>query len=121
VAFDGAAAGSLGLRPALLRLAALGLLAAAVAVAVQGLGNLLVLAVLVAPAVAGSRGARSPAAAMVRSAGVAIAAGVVGIYASFHLGSAAGASVALALCAAAAVGVALPARRRPRAAAPTAA
>ena len=104
VAFDGPAAGSLGLRPALVRLAALGLLAAAVAVAVQGLGNLLVVAVLVAPAVAGRRNARSPARAMARSAGVAIAAGVVGIYASFSLGSAAGASVALTLCAAAALG-----------------
>ena len=104
VAFDGPAAGSLGLRPALVRLAALGLLAAAVAVAVQGLGNLLVLAVLVAPAVAGRRHARSPARAMARAAGVAIAAGVVGIYASFNLGSAAGASVALTLCAAAALG-----------------
>jgi ABC-type Mn2+/Zn2+ transport system permease subunit len=104
VAFDGPAAGSLGLRPGLVRLAALGLLAAAVAVAVQGLGNLLVLAVLVAPAVAGRRHARSPARAMVRAAGVAIAAGVVGIYASFALGSAAGASVALTLCGAAALG-----------------
>jgi ABC-type Mn2+/Zn2+ transport system permease subunit len=111
VAFDGPAAGSLGLRPALVRLAALGLLAAAVAVAVQGLGNLLVLAVLVAPAVAGRRHARSPARAMARAAGVAIAAGVVGIYASFHLGGAAGASVALALCAAPALGAGLPARR----------
>jgi ABC-type Mn2+/Zn2+ transport system permease subunit len=120
VAFDGMGAGSFGLRPALVRLAALGLLAAAVAVAVQGLGNLLVLAVLVAPAVAGSRSARSPGVAMARSAAVAIGAGVVGIYASFHLGSAAGASVALALCAAAAVGAALPARRS-RAAAPSAA
>jgi ABC-type Mn2+/Zn2+ transport system permease subunit len=120
VAFDGGAAGSLGLRPTLVRLAALGLLAAAVAVAVQGLGNLLVLAVLVAPAVAGSRNAPSPARAMARSAGVAIGAGVIGIYASFHLGSAAGASVALALCAAAGVGAALPVRRS-RHAAPSAA
>jgi ABC-type Mn2+/Zn2+ transport system permease subunit len=113
VAFDGAGAGALGLRPALVRLAALGLLAAAVAVAVQGLGNLLVLAVLVAPAVAGRSGARSPARAMARSAAVAIAAGVVGIYASFHLGTAAGASVALTLCAAAAL-PALAARPRVR-------
>src|SRR3954470_15662893 len=117
VAFDGAGAGALGLRPALVRLAALGLLAGAVAVAVQGLGNLLVLAVLVAPAVAGRPGARSPARAMARAAGTAVAAGVIGIYASFHLGSAAGASVALTLCAAAALpalGGRLRAQLRPR-------
>lgn len=104
VAFDPPGAGSLGAKPALVRLAALGLLAAAVAVAVQGLGNLLVLAVLVAPAVVVRRRAPSPARGMLEAAAVAILAGVVGIYASFHLGSAAGASVALTLCAAAALG-----------------
>jgi ABC-type Mn2+/Zn2+ transport system permease subunit len=108
VAFDGPGAGALGLRPALVRLSVFGLLAAAVAVAVQGLGNLLVLAILVAPAAAGRRHARSPARAMGRAAVLAIAAGVVGIYASFQLGSAAGASVALALCATAALGALLP-------------
>jgi zinc/manganese transport system permease protein/manganese/iron transport system permease protein len=73
-------------------------------VAVQGLGSLLVLAVLVAPSVAVRGRARSPRAAMLAGAGVAAAAGVSGIYASHHLGSAAGASVALALCLAAALG-----------------
>ena len=48
-AFDPAGASALGLRPSLLRLALLVLLAAAVAVTVQGLGALLVLAALVAP------------------------------------------------------------------------
>jgi ABC-type Mn2+/Zn2+ transport system permease subunit len=104
VAFDSPGSGPLGVRPTIVRLAALGLLAAAVAVAVQGLGNLLVLAVLVAPAAAIRRHARSPARAMAQAAAVAVAAGVVGIYASFHLGAAAGASVALTLCAAAALG-----------------
>ena len=118
VAFDGTGAGALGLRPALVRLSVLGLLAAAVAVAVQGLGNLLVLAVLVAPAAAGRRHARSPARAMARSAGLAIAAGIIGIYASFQLGTAAGASVALTLCAAAVLplGARPPAPPRPRSA-----
>lgn len=101
VAFDPAGAGALGVRAALVRLAALALLAAAVAVAAQGLGNLLVLAVLVAPAAAVRGRARSPARALAAAAAVAVVAGVAGVYASFHLGSAAGASVALALCAAA--------------------
>ncbi len=115
VAFDGLGAGALGIRPALVRLAALGLLAAAVAVASQGLGNLLVLAVLVAPAAAVRRHASGPARGMLEAGAVAIFAGVVGVYASFHLGSAVGASVALTLCAAVALGApAWPARARLR-------
>jgi ABC-type Mn2+/Zn2+ transport system permease subunit len=110
-AFDAAGAATLGLRPALLRLVLLVLLAAAVAVAVQGLGALLVLAVLVGPPLAVRRHARTPARAMLGGAAVAVLAGVVGIEVSFHVHSAAGASVALVLCAAAALGGAL--RRSP--------
>jgi ABC-type Mn2+/Zn2+ transport system permease subunit len=113
VAFDPAGAASLGLRPGRVRLALLALLAAAVAVATQGLGNLLVLAVLVAPAVAVSRHASSPGAAMAGGAGVAVVSGTAGIYASYHLGAGAGACVAIALCAAAAVGALLPRWRAP--------
>jgi ABC-type Mn2+/Zn2+ transport system permease subunit len=112
VAFDPVGAGALGARPRVVSLGLFMLLAAAVAVAVQGLGSLLVLAVLVAPSMAVSRRARSPAAAMLSAALVACACGVVGIYASHHLGTAAGASVALALCAAAVLGRRLPARVR---------
>ncbi|MEA2402661.1 MAG: hypothetical protein QOK00_3064 [Thermoleophilaceae bacterium] len=104
VAFDPSGAASAGLAPARVRMALLFVLAAALAVAVQGLGSLLVLAVLVAPAVAVRGRARSPGAAMVAGAVVAAAAGVAGIYASHHLGTAAGASVALALCLAAVLG-----------------
>ena len=111
-AFDGAGAAALGLRPALLRVALLTLLALAVAVAVQGLGALLVLAVLVAPPVAVRRHAGTPGRAMLAGAALAVLAGAVGIEISFHAGSAAGASVALALCAAAALGAALPRRER---------
>ncbi len=113
VAFDPAGAAAAGMRPALVRLGLLFLLAAALAVAVQGLGSLLVLAVLVAPAVAVRGRTRSPRAAMLAAGAVAAVAGLVGLYASHHLGSAAGASVALALCAAAALG----SLRRPSAAA----
>ncbi|HZG48212.1 MAG TPA: metal ABC transporter permease [Thermoleophilaceae bacterium] len=108
VAFDAPAAAAAGLRPALVRLALLALLAVAVAVAVQALGALLVLAVLVAPPVAVRRHARTPARAMVAAGAVAVLAGVVGIELSSHADSATGASVALALCAAAALGAALP-------------
>lgn len=111
--FDASGAAALGLRPGLVRLALLSLLAAAVAVAVQGLGALLVLAVLVAPPVAVRRHARTPGAAMLGGAAVAVLAGLAGIQLSALLGSAAGASVALVLCAAAALGALLP--RRPRA------
>ena len=112
-AFDSAGAAALGVRPPVLRLTVLILLALAVAVAVQGLGALLVLAVLVAPPVAVRRHSATPGSAMRAGAVLAVAAGAVGIEVSFHAGSAAGASVALALCAAAALGAALPTRGRP--------
>ena len=104
VAFDATGAATAGVAPAPVRLALLLVLATALAVAVQGLGSLLVLAVLVAPAVAVRRHARSPRTAMLAGAVVGAGAGVVGLYASHHMGSAAGASVALALCSAAALG-----------------
>jgi ABC-type Mn2+/Zn2+ transport system permease subunit len=118
VAFDPAAARAAGLSAGGVTLALAGLVALTVLVGLEGLGNLLVLAVLVAPAAAIRRHARSPAAAMLAGAGVAVAAAIVGVYASYHLETAAGASVALALCAAAAVGAAVPARGRPRRPAP---
>jgi ABC-type Mn2+/Zn2+ transport system permease subunit len=111
VAFDPSGAAAAGLRPGLVRLVLLGLLAAAIAVAARGLGALLVLAVLVAPPVAVAGRARTPARAMLAAGGVAVLAGLVGIEVSFHAGSAAGASVALALCLAAALGAAVPVRR----------
>jgi ABC-type Mn2+/Zn2+ transport system permease subunit len=114
VAFDPAAARALGLRPVAVTAALLALLAAALVVAVQGLGNLLVLAVLVAPPVAVRRHVSSPARAMAAGAVVAVAAGVIGIYVSQHLDLAAGAAVALSLCAAAALGALLPVRRAAR-------
>lgn len=112
VAFDPTGAASAGVRPTVVRIALLALLAAAIAVAARGLGALLVLAVLVAPPVAVGRTARTPAAAMLAGGAVAVLAGVVGIEVSFHAGTAAGASVSLALCLAAALGAALPIRIR---------
>jgi ABC-type Mn2+/Zn2+ transport system permease subunit len=111
-AFDPQGASATGVRPGLVRAALLALLAAAIAVAVQGLGTLLVLAVLVAPAVSVRRHTTTPARAMLAGAALAVAAGLVGIELSFHAGTAAAASVALVLCAAAALGAALPTRSR---------
>ncbi|MCA1656293.1 MAG: metal ABC transporter permease, partial [Actinobacteria bacterium] len=87
VAFDPAGAGALGVRPGVVRLALFMFLAAAIAIAVQGLGSLLVLAVLVAPAVAVRQSAASPRGAMLSGAAVGAGCGVLGVYASHHLGS----------------------------------
>lgn len=107
-AFDVDGAGALGVRPGLVRLALLGLVAAAVAIAVQGLGALLSLALIVAPALAVRRHSPTAGRALVAGAVVGAIAGAAGIYLSYHAGTAAGASVALTLCAAAAVGAAAP-------------
>lgn len=99
VGFDRGSAGALGVRPGAVDVALLVLLAAALLVAVQGLGNLLVVAVLIAPASAARLLTRRMAPMLALSAGIAVVAGVAGIYISYHAGTAAGASVALALVA----------------------
>lgn len=80
------------------------LLAAATAVAVQGLGNLLVLALLVAPGAAALALSRRLVPALLLSVALAAAAGVAGLLLSYHAETAAGASVAL--CAVAVAGLA---------------
>jgi ABC-type Mn2+/Zn2+ transport system permease subunit len=114
-AFDPEGAGAVGIRTAAVTAALLVLVALALAVAVRGLGNLLALAVLVAPAVAVRDHARTPAGAALAGAAVAVLAGLAGVLVSFSLGVATGASVALALCLAALAGAWLPALRPPRA------
>jgi ABC-type Mn2+/Zn2+ transport system permease subunit len=115
VGFDVAGARAVGLSPAALGAVMLALLAVAVAVSARGLGNLLVLAAIVAPGLAVRGRMRGPGRAMAAAAGIAAAAGTLGIYASFHLDAAAGACVALALCATAAVPLAAgPLSRRRR-------
>jgi ABC-type Mn2+/Zn2+ transport system permease subunit len=114
VAFDAAGAAALGVRSGVVRVALAVLLAAAVCVAVQGLGNLLALAAVLAPPVAVRRHVTSVPAAMAAGAAVGAAAGLAGIYASYALDIAAGAAVALALCAAAAIGALVPVRGRRR-------
>ena len=115
VAFDAQGAGAAGVRAGLVTAALLVLVALSLAVTVRGLGNLLSLAVLVAPAVAVRRHSATPGRAALLGAGVAVVAGVAGVLLSFALGLATGASVALALCVAALAGAGLPALRPRRA------
>jgi ABC-type Mn2+/Zn2+ transport system permease subunit len=94
--FDPVAAPSLGVSPGRARLALLALLAIAVVAAVQGLGNLLVLALIVAPASAGIRLGGSLRAQLALAAAIGALAGLLGLVASAELDVAAGAAVALA-------------------------
>jgi ABC-type Mn2+/Zn2+ transport system permease subunit len=97
VAFDRASAPALGRRPLLVDIALGVLVALAILVAVQGLGNLLVVAVLIAPAAAARLVTRRISTMMAAAVAIAVAAGVAGLYASFYLGTAAGGSIAGAL------------------------
>lgn len=97
--FDRTAARSLGVSPAFADAALLVLLAAGIVVAVQGLGNLLVVAVFVGPAAAASRLTARMAPMMVLAAALAAAAGIAGLYLSYYAGTAGGASIALAIVA----------------------
>jgi len=97
VGFDRAAARALGRAPALVEPALLALLAAVLLVAVHGLGNLLVVALLVAPAAAARLVSRRVPTMMAAAVAVAAVGGVCGLYASYYLDTAAGASVVVAL------------------------
>ncbi len=94
VGFDRSAASALGVSPLLADGALLVALSLAILVCVQGLGNLLAVALLVGPA-AGARLLASRMATMIALAvGLGVAGGVAGLYLSFHLDTAAGASIA---------------------------
>jgi ABC-type Mn2+/Zn2+ transport system permease subunit len=97
VGFDRLSASGLGVRPLAIDAALLVLIALALLVAVQGLGNLLVVAVLVAPASAARLVARRMAPMMAGSAAIAVLAGAGGLYLSYYAGTAAGASIAAVL------------------------
>jgi ABC-type Mn2+/Zn2+ transport system permease subunit len=98
--FDRAAARSLGAAPAATEAALLVLLAPAIVVAVQGLGNLLVVAVFVGPAATARQLTERIGPMIGIAVAVAVLAGLVGLYLSYYAGTAAGASVALAIVAA---------------------
>jgi len=71
------------------------LLALTTLVAVQALGNLLVVALIIAPAAAALRLGTRLAPTLALAAGLAILSGVGGLYVSHYLEVAAGASIAL--------------------------
>jgi ABC-type Mn2+/Zn2+ transport system permease subunit len=119
VGFDRGSARALGAPPLLADVALLILIAAAILVAVQGLGNLLVVAVLVGPSATARLLTRRVPAMMALAALIGVLCGVAGLYLSYHAGTAAGASIAGALVgayllAAAADALGLPRRRRAR-------
>lgn len=95
--FDPLHARALGRSPAALDLVLAVLLAAATLVAVQALGNLLVVAMLVGPAATARLLTRRMAPMMVTATGVAAGASVAGLYVSYHAKVAAGGAVTLAL------------------------
>ena len=98
--FDRGGARALGVSPGLADAALLVLLAAAVLVAVQGMGNLLVVAVLVAPAATARMLTRRIGPMMLSAAAIGAIAGIGGLYASYYANIAAGAAIALAMVAA---------------------
>ena len=95
VAFDPTAAPGLGAHTGRVELGVLALLSVTVVAAVQALGNLLLVALLIAPAAAARRVTAQLVPALVLAGMLAALAGVGGLYVSHYLGVAAGASVAL--------------------------
>jgi ABC-type Mn2+/Zn2+ transport system permease subunit len=98
--FDRGAARSLGAAPAATETALLILLGLAIVVAVQGLGNLLVVAVFVGPAAVARQLSDRIGAMIAIAVATAVLAGLAGLYLSSYAGTAGGASVALAIVAA---------------------
>jgi ABC-type Mn2+/Zn2+ transport system permease subunit len=99
VSFDRTSARSVGVPTEPMDVALLILIALSVLIAVQALGNLLVVALLIAPAAAARLLARRLLPMMATAAALAIVSGIAGLYVSYHLRTAAGASIALALVA----------------------
>jgi ABC-type Mn2+/Zn2+ transport system permease subunit len=110
VGFDAGTAPSLGVRPAPVTLAVLALLALTTLIAVGSLGNLLVVAIVIAPAAAALRLTRRLVPALVAAGALGVTAGIGGLYLSHYADLAAGASIAL--CAVATFGLALAATAR---------
>jgi ABC-type Mn2+/Zn2+ transport system permease subunit len=114
VGFDRLNASALGVRPGVVDVALLLLVAGALLVAVQGLGNLLVVAVLVGPAACARAVTRRMSTMMGVAAVVAVAAGCGGLYLSYYASTAAGASIAAVVVGVYAVALALGAALRAR-------
>jgi ABC-type Mn2+/Zn2+ transport system permease subunit len=97
--FDRTTARALGARPLVAELALLALVAATIVVAVQALGNLLVVALLVGPASAAQLASDRLGPMMVVGVITALAGGIGGLYVSYYAGTAGGASIAATIVA----------------------
>jgi ABC-type Mn2+/Zn2+ transport system permease subunit len=97
--FDRGTARSLGVSPALADAALLLLLGAGIVVAVQSLGNLLVVGLFVGPAATARQLSDRMLLMMLLAVAFAALAGVAGLYLSYYAGTAGGASIALAIVA----------------------
>jgi ABC-type Mn2+/Zn2+ transport system permease subunit len=97
--FDRDSARALGVSAPLVEAALLVLLSIATVVAVQGLGNLLVVAVFVGPGAAARRLTRRIGPMIGLATGIALASALAGLYLSYYAGTAAGASIAMAIVA----------------------
>jgi ABC-type Mn2+/Zn2+ transport system permease subunit len=95
--FDRTSARALGGRPLVTELMLLALVAATIVVAVQALGNLLVVALLVGPASVARLLADRVAPMMCIATLTAVVGGVGGLYLSYYAGTAGGASIAAAI------------------------
>ena len=98
VFFDRSGSGALGRRPGGFEVALAVLLALATLVAVQALGNLLVVAMLVGPAATARLLTPRIVPMMATAVAVALTASACGLYLSFHADVAGGAAVTAALC-----------------------
>ena len=94
VGFDRGSAAGLGARPLLVDLGLLALIAGAIVVGVQGLGNLLVLASLIGPAASARLLARRVPSVMLAATAIALACALGGLYVSYYADVAAGTAVA---------------------------
>src|SRR4051812_47905581 len=99
VGFDRGSAAAIGGRPVLVDVALLGLLAVTIVIGVQSLGNLLVLAVIVAPAGTARLLATRMVPMMAIAVAVAVGCGIAGLYLSYYADTAGGASVAAVMVA----------------------
>jgi ABC-type Mn2+/Zn2+ transport system permease subunit len=99
-AFDRPGARAVGVSPLATELGLMVLLALAVLVGVQGLGNLLVVAALVAPAAAARLLTHRLGPAIALAAAIGVGCGVAGLYLSYYVNVAAGAAIAGLLVAA---------------------
>lgn len=98
--FDRGSAAALGISATRVEVGLMVVLAATVVVAVQGLGNLLVVAVLVGPAAAARQLSARMIPMLAIAAAIAVLSALAGLYLSYYAGTAAGASIALATVAA---------------------